>query len=396
MKEIYLDYAATTPPSSESIQSMLKVLEKDYGNPSSLHRKGMKAEEYIKRTSDEIAKHLKITPEELYYTSGGTESNNLGILGVATSYKRTGKHVITTKIEHSSVQGPFQKLEEKGYEVTYVPVDSQGYVDIEFLRQSIRPDTILVSIMHVNNEIGTIQPIEQIGHLIKEVNPLALFHVDGVQSFGKFPIYPKRWKIDLLSISGHKIYAPKGIGVLYVAKNTKIEPLFYGGNQQNGLRSGTENVPGIVALYPAVKNAYENLQEHTAYLYQLKKLLVTELTSQLENTFLQGPSVEEGAPHILNIRFQDVRGEVLVHALEDKKIYISTGSACSSRKSNKSMTLQAIGLSDEQIMSSVRISLSPCTTKEDIQKCVYEMKQIVPMLRKFVPGGKKNEKIIFN
>ncbi|NLP47245.1 MAG: cysteine desulfurase [Epulopiscium sp.] len=389
MKEIYLDNGATTPPSSEVIQSILQVVKKDYGNPSSLHRKGMQAEEYIKQTSEEIAKWLKVTPKEVYYTSGGTESNNLAILGVANAYVRSGKHLITTQIEHPSVLEPFKKLEEQGYEVTYLPVNQQGYIDLETLKQAIRPDTILVSIMHINNEVGTIQPIDKIGSIIKKINPSTLFHVDAVQSFGKSIIYPKRWNIDLLSISGHKIHGPKGIGVLYIAKDIKIEPLVYGGGQQNGLRSGTENMIGIAGLYPAVKNAYENLKDHVSHMVQLKKYLVNELKAKVENISIHGPKLEEGAPHIINLGFKDIRGEVLLHALEDKKIYVSTGSACSSHKSTKSSTLQALGLSDEEILSSIRISFSPYTTREDIEICIAEMQQIIPLLRKFVPGGKK-------
>lgn len=389
MKEIYLDHASTTPPSKEVVQSMLEVLEKDYGNPSSLHRKGIKAEAYIKETSELIANHLKVLPNEIYYTSGGTESNNIAIFGVAEGYKRNGRHLITTQIEHPSVLAPFKKLESQGYEVTYLPVNEEGYIDLNTLEKAIRSDTILVSIMHVNNEIGTIAPIEAIGELIKKVNPHTLFHVDGVQSFAKLPIYPKRWKIDFLSMSGHKIHGPKGIGVLYATKGNKLNPLQYGGDQQKGLRSGTENTPGIAGLYMAVKNAYESLEESRGSIYQLKQRLVRHLTTEIKGTYIQGPNLEEGSPYIVNVRFDGVRGEVLLHALEDKNIYISTGSACSSHKSNKSATLQALGLSDEQILSSIRISLSPNTNEEDIQTFIKEVKNIIPMLRKFTQGGKK-------
>jgi cysteine desulfurase len=382
--EIYLDNGATTKPFEEVIDKMCKILKQDYGNPSSLHKKGIDAEKHITESKDIFSKILKVNSKEIYFTSGGTESNNLAILGVANAYKRSGKHIITTSMEHSSVKNTIINLEDNEYEITVLPVNSEGLINLDELKESIRKDTILVSIMHVNNEIGSVMPIEEIGKLIKEVNKETIFHVDAIQSFGKFNIYPKKWNIDLLSISGHKFHAPKGIGVIYINNNIKISPIIFGGYQQNGIRSGTENIPGIVAITYAAKIMYDNLDDNVQYLYKLKKYLAEKLVDEIPEVFINGMNVDKGAPNILSIRFNNIRGEVLLHSLEEKQIYVSTGSACSSNKPSKSGPLQSIGLTNEEALSTIRFSFSINNTIEELNRCVEEIKNVVPMLRKFV------------
>lgn len=389
MNEIYFDNAATTKPSSQVLEKVIAVLKDDYGNPSSLHLKGVEAEKHIKETTSVLSSLLKVGEDEIYYTSGGTESNNLAILGTAYAYHRTGKHIITTKIEHPSVYRTFQYLEDEGFEVTYLPVDSLGYIEGDKLKGLIRKDTILVSIMHVNNEVGTIQNIEKIGRVIKAANPNTIFHVDGIQSFGKISIPAKKWGIDLFSISSHKLHGPKGVGALYKRKEVRLIPLLYGGNQQKGLRSGTENVPGIAGLGIAAKDIYKELDVNNKYLYLLKNMLWTGIQESIEDVCIHGPSIEEGAPHILNIGFADIRAEVLLHALESKKIYVSTGSACASNQSHPSETLQSLGLTKDQVQGSIRFSFSKFNTKDEIEKCIEALIEIVPMLRRFKEGGNR-------
>lgn len=382
--EIYLDNGATTRPFEEAIDLMCKVFSQDYGNPSSLHKKGFQAERYILKSKNIFSKILKVNQKEIYFTSGGTESNNLAILGVANAYKRTGKHIITTAIEHSSVKNTINYLGDNDYEITVLPVDSNGLIDLDQLRDSIRKDTVLVSIMHVNNEIGTIMPVEEIGKIIKEKNSETVFHVDAIQSFGKLNIYPKKFNIDILSISGHKFHAPKGIGVIYINDGIKINPIIYGGFQQNGIRSGTENVPGIAAVGYAAEKMYDNIDSNVEYLYKLKKHLASRIINEIPDTFVNGIEVDKGAPHILSIRFNNIRGEVLLHSLEEKDIFVSTGSACSSNKPSKRGPLQGIGLNNEEALSTIRFSFCINNTIEELDTCVEELKKIVPVLRKFV------------
>ena len=265
--EAYLDNSATTRCCEEAAQLVVKLLTEDYGNPSSLHNKGVIAENYMNDARKKIAKTLKVQEKEICFTSGGTESNNLAIIGVAEANKRSGKHVITTSIEHPSVSATMAYLEEHGYEVTYLPVDAYGVISLDDLKAAIRPDTILVSLMQVNNEIGAIEPVAEAAELIKKKNPDTLIHVDAIQSYGKMYIYPKKLGIDMLSVSGHKIHGPKGSGFLWVKEKTKLKPLILGGGQQKGMRSGTENVPAIAGLGEAAEEIYENLDEKRAHLY---------------------------------------------------------------------------------------------------------------------------------
>lgn len=388
MEEIYFDNAATTRPSSKVVDTMVNVLKEDYGNPSSLHLKGLEAEKHIRNTTKMISSILKIGEDEILYTSGGTESNNLAVIGTLRNYHRRGKHIITTKIEHPSIYRVFQHLEKEGFEVTYLECDSLGYIDLNQLKNKIRKDTILVSIMHVNNEIGTIQPIAEIGEIIKTANENTIFHVDGIQSFGKMQIFVKKSKVDLLSISSHKIHGPKGVGMLYKSKEIRLKPLFLGGGQQKGLRSGTENVPGIVGLGIAAQEIYSDLDKNRKHMYYLKKLLWEGISDNIEEVSINGPNIEEGSPHILNIVFKGIKAEVLLHALEAKKIYVSTGSACSSNQPQPSDTLKSIGLRDNEIQGSLRFSFSRYNHEIEVEKCIQNLMDLVPMLRRFKSGGK--------
>lgn len=382
--EAYLDNAATTRAFDSVKNIMIETLSVDYGNPSSLHKKGVDAEHYIKEAKDIIAKSLKVEPKEIIFTSGGTESNNMALLGTAYGYKRRGNHIITTKIEHPSVHNPLIYLEENGFRVSYVSVDKAGLVNLEELKELIGEDTILVSVMYVNNEIGSVQNIDKISKLIKEKNPNTLFHVDAIQAFGKYRIYPKREGIDLLSISGHKIHGPKGSGVLFVKDKLNIKPILFGGGQQKGMRSGTENVPAIAGIGQAVKEIYENHEQKKANLYSLKKTFMEEIEE------IDGVSVncvcgnlEETAPHIVSVSFEGIRSEVLLHALEDKGIYVSSGSACASNHPSLSGTLKAIHLREDLLDATLRFSFSVLTTIDEIQYTISALKELVPVLKRY-------------
>lgn len=382
--ECYLDNSATTRCFDSVAALVTRIMCEDYGNPSSLHRKGMQAEEYLRCARDVIAKNLKVTPKEIFFTSGGTESDNLALRGCAYANARAGKHLITTAIEHPAILQTMQYLEQQGFEVTYLPVDSAGRVHLSDLEKAIRPDTILVSIMHTNNEIGALQPIAEAGELIKRTNPNTLFHVDAVQGYGKFRIYPRRMHIDLMSVSAHKIHGPKGIGFLYVGDKVKIRPVLFGGGQQQGLRSGTENVPGIAGMAKAVEEVYRNLDAEQDRMYALRQQF-TEGVLRLPNVQVNGLPGRQSAPHVVSVSFAGVRSEVLLHALEEKGIYVSAGSACASNHPDTagSATLRAIGLSKELLSSTIRFSFSVFTTEEEIAYTLQALEEIVPVLRRF-------------
>lgn len=380
--EVYLDNSATTRSFDEVAALMTQIMCEDYGNPSSLHRKGVQAEKYIRYAKDVIARNLKAEEKEIIFTSGGTEADNLAIRGCAQANCRSGRHLITTQIEHPAVLQTMKHLEEEGFRVTYLPVDAKGCIRIEDLERAITGETILVSIMHTNNEVGTLQPVAEAGALIKAINPRILFHVDAVQGYGKYRIYPRKMKIDLLSVSGHKIHGPKGIGFLYVNDKVKIRPILFGGGQQGNLRSGTENVPAIVGLAKAIEMVYGDLDEEVSRLYQIKKAFVEGL-QRLDGVVLNGHPNETGAPHIVSASIKGVRSEVLLHALEDKGIYVSAGSACAARKPQPSETLRAMGISKELLGSTIRFSFSVFTTMEEINYTLQTMYDIIPMLRKY-------------
>lgn len=380
--EVYLDNSATTRCFSEVAELMTKIMCEDYGNPSSLHKKGMQAEQNIRYAKEIIAKNLKVNEKEIFFTSGGTESDNLAIRGCAYANCRAGRHLITTQVEHPAVLQTMKHLEEDGFRVTYLPVDEKGCIRLEDLQRAITGETILVSIMHTNNEIGSLQPIAQAGALIKKMNPRILFHVDAVQGYGKFRIHPKKMQIDLLSVSGHKIHGPKGIGFLYVDEKVKIKPIVFGGGQQGGLRSGTEAVPAVAGMAKAIELIYANLDQEVEKLYQLKEAFV-EGVQKIEGVTVNGHPGRDGAPHVVSVSVSGVRSEVLLHALEDKGIYISAGSACSAHKPQPSATLQAIGLKKDLLSSTIRFSFSVFTTREEIDYTLQTMCDIIPMLRRY-------------
>lgn len=385
IREAYLDNAATTRPFESVRECMMKVLNEDFGNPSSMHSKGVEAERYITEARECIAKNLKVDTKEIVFTSGGTESNNMALIGFALANNRMGKHIITTNIEHPSVHNPLIFLEEHGYEVTYLPVDHNGKVRMDKLKEAIRQDTILVSVMYVNNEVGAVEDVEEISKLVKSINKNTVLHVDAIQAFGKYKIYPKRLGIDMLSVSGHKIHGPKGIGFLYIRDKVKIKPIIYGGEQQKGMRSGTENVPGIAGLGEAVKEIYTDHTTKIEHLYELKQYLIDEI-QKIEGTTVNAidvPTIKETAPHVVSVSFSDIRSEVLLHALEEKGVYVSSGSACASNHPGLSGTLVAIGVKKELLDSTIRFSFSVNTTKEELTYAIEQIKEILPVLRKY-------------
>ncbi len=381
--EIYLDNSATTMVAPEVREEMLAALGEVYGNPSSLHKKGSDAELMLKKAKERVAQPLKADPKEIYFTSGGTEANNLALLGGARAKKRLGNHVIISAVEHPSVSAAADELAREGFRVTRLGTDSRGLVSPDELEAALSPETVLVSVMGVNNEVGAREPVEEIGRRIKAYSNNILFHVDAVQAYGKFRLNPKRDGIDLLSASGHKIHGPKGIGFLYIRDKVRIEPIIYGGEQQKGIRSGTENMPGIVGLGRAAELAYTDFDKKIAALYELKEFFQEELEI-LDNVRVNGPRERElSAPHIASATFPGIRSEVLLHALEDKGIYASAGSACSSHKKSVSPTLHAIGLSDELAGSTLRFSLSHYTQREELEATLEALSDLLPLLRRF-------------
>ncbi len=380
--EVYLDNSATTRCFDEAAQLMMNIMCKDYGNPSSLHHKGVVAEHYLRYAQETLAKILKVNENEIVFTSGGTEADNIALIGTAMANHRMGRHLITTRIEHPAIIQTMKYLEEQGFRVTYLPVDKQGKIHLEDLQRAISKDTILVSIMHTNNEIGTLEPIAEAGELIKRMNPRTVFHVDAVQGFGKFRIYPSRMKIDLLSVSAHKIHGPKGVGFLYKSDKVKVSPIIYGGGQQKEMRSGTENVPGIAGLAKAAELVYENLDADMERLYYLREQFIKGV-SQIQDVKINGCMGYESAAHIVSVSVRGVRSEVLLHALEDRGIYVSAGSACSSHKPQPSETLKAIGVERDLLDSTIRFSFSVFTTEKEIHYTVQTLHDMIPELRKY-------------
>lgn len=381
--EIYLDNSATTPVLPSVKEAMSQMFDMEYGNPSSMHLKGVAAEEKVLEAAKKIAATLGAKEKEILFTSGGTEGNNLAIIGAARAKMRAGKHIITTSIEHASVHNVMEHLEAYGWEVTYLPVDHQGRVAPEDVLDALRPDTVLVSVMMVNNEIGAREPVEEIGRALKDVAPQVLFHVDAIQGYGKYRIRPGRCGIDLMTVSGHKIHGPKGVGFLYIRDKVKIDPILFGGGQQNGLRSGTLNTPGIVGLGLAAEEICRDLEAHTEQMYRLKERL-TEGLKALDGVTVNGPAPREGAPQIVSASFEGLRSEVLLHALEEEQIYVSAGSACGSAHPEDNRTLYAIGLRGEKLVSTLRFSLSIYTTEEEIDRTLEVLRAKLPLLRRFV------------
>ena len=380
--EVYFDNSATTRCYDSVKDIVVKTMTEDFGNPSAMHQKGVDAEGYVKESARTLAQILKVTEKEILFTSGGTESNNLALIGGALANKRSGNHIITTAVEHAAVSQPVAFLQEQGFEITYLPVDASGRVNLEALKEALCPETILVSVMYVNNEVGTLQPIDEAVKIVKEYNSSILFHSDAVQGFGKYHIYPKRQKIDLLSASGHKIHGPKGTGFLYVGEKVKIKPILFGGGQQKDLRSGTENVPGIAGLGLATKMIYNDLDMKVALMRELKDYFI-EQAGKIENTTVHGLKDEGSAPHIISVGFAGIRSEVLLHTLEEKGIYVSSGSACASNHPAISGVLKGIGAGKEYLDATLRFSMSEFTTEEEIDYTLETLYNCVPMLRKY-------------
>lgn len=372
---------------------MTKIMLEDYGNPSSMHNKGVEAEKYVTRATEQIAKALKVKEKEILFTSGGTESDNLALIGVARANNRAGKHIITTQIEHPAILNTCKYLESEGYEIDYLGVDAYGVISLEELKEKLRKDTILVSIMHTNNEVGSVQPIAEAGALIKSNNPATLFHVDAVQGFGKAVIYPKKMNVDLLSVSGHKIHGPKGIGFLYIDEKVKIKPISYGGGQQKGMRNGTLNVPGIAGIGLATELITTNIEEKRNSLYEIKSFFLQE-ASKIDKVFVNGCKedpdnqgcyiVKETAPHIMNISVKGIRSEVMLHALEEKGVFVSAGSACASHSKKESSTLKSMGADAETMDGALRFSMSFFTTKEELEYTLKALKEVIEMYGRFV------------
>lgn len=401
--EAYLDNSATTRCTEAVRDVVVQTMMEDFGNPSSKHMKGVEAERYLKNAREVIAGTLKVKEKEIYFTSGATESNNWAVIGTAMANRRAGMHLITTAIEHPAVLAPMQYLEEQGFRVTYLPVDQNGHISLQDLEDAICDETILVSIMYVNNEVGTIEPIEEAGKRIKARNPKTLFHVDAVQAYGKMQIHPKKLGVDLLSVSAHKIHGPKGIGFLYIRENVKIHSLILGGGQQKGMRSGTDNVPGAAGLAAAAKECYGQLTQTREHLLNLK-IRMTEGLKALDEALrdtaepkdrnaeslahavvINSEEGEKSALHIVSAAFPGVRSEVLLHALEDRGIYVSAGSACSSNKKLPvSPVLKELHLKQELMESTLRFSFSRYTTEEEIDYCLSTLGELLPVLRKFI------------
>lgn len=380
--EAYFDNSATTKVFDCVKDAVVHAMTEDYGNAAARHMKGVEAERLIKEARAEIARSLKVQEKEILFTSGGTESNNTALIGTALANQRAGKHLITTAVEHASIYNTMEFLREQGFEITYLPVDSYGCISLDELRDAVREDTILVSVMYVNNEIGAVEPVEEISRVIREKNPRTLFHVDAIQAYGKYVIRPKKQGIDLLSVSGHKIHGPKGVGFLYIDERVKIRPLLYGGGQQKGMRSGTENVPGCAGLGAAVKEVYTDHEAKIERLYGLRERMIEGLKA-LPGVAINGHEGRENAPQIVSASFEGVRSEVLLHALEEKGIYVSSGSACSVNHPGVSGTLRGIGVKKELLDSTIRFSFGLFNTPEEVDYCLEVLAELLPVLRRY-------------
>ena len=377
--EAYFDNSATTRVLDCVRDIVVKTMTEDYANPAAKHRRGMEAEQYIRQARQEIARTMKVSEKEILFTSGGSESNNLALIGGALANQRAGKHIISTSIEHPSVYNPLAALEDMGFDVTFLPVDRDGHISLKELGDAVRDDTILVSVMYVNNEVGA---VEEISRVIQEKNPKTLFHVDGIQAYGKYVIRPKKQGIDLFSVSGHKIHGPKGVGFLYIRDGVRIKPMIYGGGQQNNLRSGTENVQGVAGLGAAAREMYRDHEAKAAYLTGLKDYLIDRV-EELDGITVNSKRGQGSAPQIVSVSFEGVRSEVLLHALEDRGIYVSSGSACSAHHPGISGTLKGIGVHQRLLESTVRFSFGMFNTKDEIDYCMDVLKEILPVLRRY-------------
>ena len=381
---IYFDNAATTRALDEVADKVKYMLLENFGNPSSQNMAGVNAENEVIKARKIIATSINAEPDEIYFTSGGTESDNWAIFGTAKGYIRSGKHMITTAIEHPAVLQPMRELEKNGWDITILGVDEKGYINIDELKAAIREDTVLVSTILINNETGTIQNAEEISKAIKSVNPHTLYHVDAVQAYGKYPINVKKMGIDMLSVSGHKVHGPKGVGFFYMKKGLKVKPIIFGGGHERGQRSGTENTPSIVGFAEAVKIDMAEMDKAVEHVKLVKKTLAEGILNSIPMTYINGPSIEEGSPYVLNIGFEGLRSEVLLHSLEEKEIYVSAGSACNSKKKGASTVLSALGIDEKRIEGAIRFSFCRYNTVEEAEQCIEILKEKVAFLRKYM------------
>lgn len=381
-KRIYMDYSATTPVKKEVVDAMVPFFSETYGNASSPHYFGREAKKVLIKARETVANTINANEDEIYFTAGGTESDNWAIRGAMTFMKTKGKHMITSTIEHHGVLHPAEALEKEGYDVTYLPVDVDGLIKLEDLKAAIRPDTTLISIMFMNNEIGTLQPIKEIGEIAKAHN--IIFHTDAVQAYGNIRIDVDALNIDMLSISGHKIYGPKGVGALYLRKGTPVAPFIIGGAQERKRRAGTENMPGIVGFAKAAELAHENLESHIEHLIKLRDQLIEGLLSQIDYTRLNGHPTKRH-PGNVNISFEFIEGEALLLMLDHQGIAGSSGSACTSGSLDPSHVLMGIGLTHEVAHGSLRLSLGDFTTEEDVKTAIEKLIPIVQRLREMSP-----------
>lgn len=401
--EIYLDNAATTSLCPEAFSAMQEVFNEEFGNPSSLHIKGVNAAEKVKNARKVLADELKCAEKEIVFTSGGTESNNMALIGTALANSRRGKHIISSSFEHASVYNPLLYLEKSGFEISFIKPDENGNINPSELASLVREDTILISIMMVNNEVGSLIDIEALSKAAKAVNPEVIFHVDAIQAFPKYKIVPKKLGIDLMSASSHKFRGPKGCGFIYIKDKTHIIPIIYGGGQQKNMRSGTENVPGIVGMSVAAKKYADNRTDYMNHMYELKYRFVTGIKKINEELFPDGKekiivnaifdmekdvdelmeSIRKTAPHIISVSFPKAKSEVFLHVLEMKGIFVSSGSACSSNHPAISGTLKAIGVADEYLDSTLRFSLCPENTEEEIDYVLKTIKEELPTYMQF-------------
>ena len=387
MKEIYLDNAATTRVHPQVAEKMMDALVNNYGNPSSLYALGIRAEQAVREVRERIAATINCQSQEIYFTSGGTEGNNMIIKGIVENKQRSRMRIVTTAIEHPSVQDVFSFYENHQVEVVVLGVDAQGHIDLDELKTAVNVSTILVSIMGVNNELGTIQDLKAIGKIVKAANPKCVFHSDFVQGYMKIPLDVKACQLDAITMCGHKIFGPKGVGAVYIKKGTTIKPLLHGGGQENNMRSGTENVPGIVGFGEAIRIRKDTYRDQLKAIRKLRSRFIAGIKEQIEDTLVNGDP--DGSPYVLNVSFNHVRGEVLLHSLEAKGICVSTGSACSSHKKEKQYVLKAIGLMEEYKEGTIRISFSEDITEADVDEAVSAIAEAVSSLRLLIKKRRK-------
>lgn len=390
MRKIYLDHAATTPVRPEVIEAMMNVYQETFGNPSSIHQFGRPARKLLEEAREKVAKAINADPKEIIFTGSGTEADNLAILGGVRANKKKGTHLITSAVEHHAVLDAFKALEKEGFEVTYLPVDAEGFVSVEDFKNALRDDTSFVSIMHGNNEVGTIQPVAEIGAICRERK--ILFHTDAVQTVGKIPVDVKELNCDFLALSAHKLYGPKGVGVLYMRRGVRTQPLYQGGGQERKLRPGTENVPAIVGLSVAIELAVAEMADESARLTKLRDRLMDGVLGSIEETKLNGPRGDKRLPHNVNISIEYIEGEALLLTCDLRGMAASSGSACTSGSLDPSHVLMAMGLTHTTAHGSLRLSLGKSTTDEDIDYIIAELKPIADRLRAMSPVWERFQK----